>query len=353
MMPLVLLGIESLAREPAAARTLWLCALGTLVVFWLQPWQGATLLLIVVPRWRRSAGGARGERPPLALAADPGGGRRAGDLLLRALARRPRLEARLGVERRRRAAALVLALVGDRAHDVPARDPGGARLPAAGARRGRTWRCASGRSRALVVYLLPRRHLPLPRDPGPGPAARHPRRAGRGQRAAAPAARARGGRAVPADRARASSTSSSCRGTTSRTTSTRTTSSTTSSARSTGSSAIRARAACWRPSTRATWCPTDRPRDLPGRRCPGRPTTLVRLAKSNPLFDGRLPARESRAFVRGIARALPARELPAVGGPQARCSGRCCARTHDFGCATVYELRVRPEMARAAGAPDE
>ena len=63
LMPLVLLGFESW-RENGRARTLWLCAAGTLVVFWLQPWQGATLVIIVLTvealRLRRT-----GERPPL------------------------------------------------------------------------------------------------------------------------------------------------------------------------------------------------------------------------------------------------------------------------------------------------
>ncbi|HEU0023383.1 MAG TPA: hypothetical protein VFQ12_02040 [Thermoleophilaceae bacterium] len=66
-MPLVLLGLESwrASRRPL---TLALCALGALVVFWLQPWQGGTLLLIVavveaLRFWRTR------ERPPAALLA--------------------------------------------------------------------------------------------------------------------------------------------------------------------------------------------------------------------------------------------------------------------------------------------
>jgi len=69
LMPFVLLGLESW-RQTRRQRILWLCALGTLVVFWLQPWQGATLVLIVLAvealRWRRQR-----ERPPLALALIP------------------------------------------------------------------------------------------------------------------------------------------------------------------------------------------------------------------------------------------------------------------------------------------
>jgi hypothetical protein len=46
LMPLVLLGVERWRRE-GRPRTLALSALGALLVCWLQPWQGATLALIV------------------------------------------------------------------------------------------------------------------------------------------------------------------------------------------------------------------------------------------------------------------------------------------------------------------
>ncbi|MDQ3935735.1 MAG: hypothetical protein M3340_14010 [Actinomycetota bacterium] len=62
--PLVLLAVERWRAE-GGARLLWLAALGALLVMWLQPWQGATLALIVAavegilwlrdrerPRWR-------------------------------------------------------------------------------------------------------------------------------------------------------------------------------------------------------------------------------------------------------------------------------------------------------------
>lgn len=62
LMPLVLLAAERGRWLPAAA--------GALAVAWLQPWQGATLALIVVAvealRWRRS-----GQRPPPAALAVP------------------------------------------------------------------------------------------------------------------------------------------------------------------------------------------------------------------------------------------------------------------------------------------
>jgi hypothetical protein len=56
-LPLVLLGIERWRRERRASLLAW-SALGALIVCWLQPWQGATLGLIVVGveafRWLRS-----------------------------------------------------------------------------------------------------------------------------------------------------------------------------------------------------------------------------------------------------------------------------------------------------------
>jgi hypothetical protein len=55
--PLVLLGIERWRRTRRPALLAW-CAFGSLIVCWLQPWQGATLGLIVVGvegwRWLRS-----------------------------------------------------------------------------------------------------------------------------------------------------------------------------------------------------------------------------------------------------------------------------------------------------------
>jgi hypothetical protein len=69
LMPLVLLGVER-RRTSRRPRTLALSAAGALVVCWLQPWQGATLALIVLAvealRWGRS-----GERPPLGVLAVP------------------------------------------------------------------------------------------------------------------------------------------------------------------------------------------------------------------------------------------------------------------------------------------
>jgi hypothetical protein len=63
LMPFVLLGLERW-RSTGDRRLLALCALGGLLVCWLQPWQGGTLALIVLAveaiRWRRE-----GERPRL------------------------------------------------------------------------------------------------------------------------------------------------------------------------------------------------------------------------------------------------------------------------------------------------
>ncbi|MEA2333260.1 MAG: hypothetical protein QOH58_3398 [Thermoleophilaceae bacterium] len=69
LVPLVLLAAESWRRS-RRTRTLVLASLGALVIAWLQPWQGATLALIVVAvealRFIRS-----GERPAPALLAIP------------------------------------------------------------------------------------------------------------------------------------------------------------------------------------------------------------------------------------------------------------------------------------------
>jgi hypothetical protein len=67
LLPLALLAIESW-RGGGRARLLALAAAAALVIAWLQPWQGATLVLIVAVveaiRWRRT-----GVRPPAALLA--------------------------------------------------------------------------------------------------------------------------------------------------------------------------------------------------------------------------------------------------------------------------------------------
>jgi hypothetical protein len=70
LMPLVLLLVESWRARRGPAWKLVLAAVGALLITWLQPWQGATLALIVIAvealRWWR-----RSERPPLWLAAVP------------------------------------------------------------------------------------------------------------------------------------------------------------------------------------------------------------------------------------------------------------------------------------------
>jgi hypothetical protein len=70
LIPLVLLGVERWRRE-RRTRTLVLCTVGALIVCWLQPWQGATLALVVIAAelisWRRAGG-----RPSAALFAIPG-----------------------------------------------------------------------------------------------------------------------------------------------------------------------------------------------------------------------------------------------------------------------------------------
>src|SRR3954449_7539541 len=70
LVPIVLLAAERWRDGRGSTRTLVLAALGALVVMWLQPWQGGTLVLIVVAveayRWLR-----RRERPAWGLAAVP------------------------------------------------------------------------------------------------------------------------------------------------------------------------------------------------------------------------------------------------------------------------------------------
>ncbi len=72
---------------------------------------------------------------------------------------------------------------------------------------------------------------------------------------------------------------------------------------------------------------------------------------ANALFEGRLTGEPARRFVRStrarflFADCRPLANVEPVIRP-------LLARTRRFGCATVYELRFRPEMAAAAGPPD-
>lgn len=77
-----------------------------------------------------------------------------------------------------------------------------------------------------------------------------------------------------------------------------------------------------------------------------------RQQRANDLFEGRLTGAEARAFVRStnarwlFADCRPLADLTATLAPLlARPPQR-------FGCATIYELRYRPGMGRAAGRPD-
>jgi len=69
LMPLVLLAVESWRRDRRPPTLAWAAA-GALLICWLQPWQGGTLALIViaVEAWRMAR---TRERPPLALAIVP------------------------------------------------------------------------------------------------------------------------------------------------------------------------------------------------------------------------------------------------------------------------------------------
>ncbi len=81
------------------------------------------------------------------------------------------------------------------------------------------------------------------------------------------------------------------------------------------------------------------------------PDWFTRLRTANALFQGRLGDDRARVFVRRTrARFLLSDCRPSVDlGTQLR---PLIARVRRYGCATVYELRVRPDMLRAAGAPD-
>ena len=146
LMPLVLLAYERWrGRRPrercsgARARRRWWSS-GS------SRGRAATLALIVLAveawRWSRTR-----ERPPLAALAIPAATALPAIYYFAALPHRPRLEAGRRVERRGRAAALDLAVVGDRADRrcrsrCPPRSPTGCRR-----RAGRSRRCGSGRSR--------------------------------------------------------------------------------------------------------------------------------------------------------------------------------------------------------------
>ena len=241
-------------------RRFWWAGAGALLVTWLQPWQGATLALVVVVveglRWRR------GQRPAVAALVTPAAivPPTLYYLLL------SRLDAGLGargqVERRGRDARVELAVVGDRAHARAAGRPGRAGLPAAGAlvAGDRGARLAARRARRLPGAG---RHVPLPRVPGARDPALHPRRPGSAHGLAAPRAARRGGPHRAHERARASRTSSRSRSTRSARPATRSGSSRTSTARCDSSSTIRGPAASSARSTPATCCPT-RPAARPG-----------------------------------------------------------------------------------------
>jgi hypothetical protein len=72
---------------------------------------------------------------------------------------------------------------------------------------------------------------------------------------------------------------------------------------------------------------------------------------SNALFEGRLTGERAREFVRStnarflFADCRPLADLEATLRP-------LLADVRRYGCATVYELRFRPQMAEVAGPPD-
>jgi hypothetical protein len=76
-----------------------------------------------------------------------------------------------------------------------------------------------------------------------------------------------------------------------------------------------------------------------------------RLGNSNGLFEGLLTGARARAFVRqSHARWLLSSCRPSV--DLTRELGSMVRSVRRFGCATIYELKLRPDMLRAAGRPD-
>jgi hypothetical protein len=82
------------------------------------------------------------------------------------------------------------------------------------------------------------------------------------------------------------------------------------------------------------------------------PDWHLRSRLANDLFEGRLTGEPARDFVRStrarwlFADCRPLADITETLRPM-------LARVQRMGCATIYELRFRPEMAAAAGAPDE
>ena len=153
-MPLVLLAVEDWRDRRGARGRCALAAAGALLVTWLQPWQGGTLVLVIA---------AAEALHVAALARAPGGraarrarrGLRARGLLRGARAHRRRVGARRAGQRGRQPGDVELAVVGDRAHARAARRARGARLPDS---RRATWQDLAARVwplAALRVYLAP------------------------------------------------------------------------------------------------------------------------------------------------------------------------------------------------------
>jgi hypothetical protein len=81
------------------------------------------------------------------------------------------------------------------------------------------------------------------------------------------------------------------------------------------------------------------------------PDWFRRLRTANALFQGRLRDERARTFVvETRARFLLSDCRPSV--DLTRQLGRLLADVRRFGCATIYDLRVRPDMLGAAGLPD-
>ena len=310
------------ARRPSAGaasagRARWSSsALGALLVCWLQPWQGGTLALIVVAV-ELLGGGARGERPdPAPCWPFPAGRGAAGGLLLRPSPHGPVVGARRRVERRRRSQDdWSWPWWVDRAHRAAARGAGGARLPAAARAAGRSWRCGSGRSPRWPSTSQPLGTFPYHSFQGLSIPLRSSRCRAWRALADGRAALVVVARAGAADRARhrpqvlraAAAASSAAgdpyfvfpgeqRG------------------HRRAREPTRGRAACSRPPTPATCCPTRPAARSTWARCRGRPTGTGASREHAGALRGRAcrPA-QARALRAAHRRALRVRGLPAAG----------------------------------------
>ena len=337
LMPLVLLAWRMACR--AAAAELALAAAGALLVTWLQPWQGGTLVLVIAVAEGARAGGGRASarragcspssappaRPPpttrCSSAPTPRGSSPARST--RPATRRP------GAGR------------GGRSRSRSRRSPCRRR-----SRTGPPAREVAGPRRARVAARgagdLPRarRHVPLPRVPGHGDPARRARRPGRPLGLGAPARLAGRRRRWRCSSCRAPCTASRSRSTRSAPRATRTSSSRASRRRSTSWTADPRPGGVLAPAYGGHMLPYRTGREVYVGALSWTPDWDARVRETRALFEGDMPPAAGAGAGAALRRALRVRRLPARAcatcGP---CSATLIARVRRFGCATVYELR--------------